>query len=357
MFRMEQGRSIVLCLPVCSTPIAFDSGHLCVKVHDNVGRSVQSTSHWGANRLDAIIAGWRLLVPINREVAMEFLKLLIDLIEKIPATFWGVVVGAFFSMAGVWATNRASSKRMSDQFEHEHRLKTLEREMSLRKEIYLELAEAVNAAIQDAYRFGNLEIPHSEVTKDFVEKSPAMAKVHVIGKTQTIQALAAFSSEVNAAFYKLWAKRHLLFRIKEQIAQVDRMLSEIAAERDRYLALSKQFNLDGEISQLKWKVITENFEAESKRANSLLEERGLLGKTLEESHYRFVNECSETATSFGTTLLPLVKAVREELELPLDLDAYRALQEENITRQREALEGFLRELGVTQPDPGGSPLS
>lgn len=286
---------------------------------------------------------------------MEYLRLLIELAEKIPATFWGVVVGSFFSIVGVAATNRASFKRMSAQFDHEQRLKTLEREMSLRKDIYLALAEAVNSAIQDTYRFANLEIPHVDVTKNYVERSFAIAKVHVIGRTETIQALAIFSREVNAVFYKLWARRHLAFQVKEQISQIDRKLSEINAERQKYIALSKQFNLEGETSQQKWKVITENFDAEGKRANSLVEERGRLIQLLNEASYRLTHECSEAASSLGLVLLPLVKAVREELDLPLDLDVYRALQEESAERQRQSLEAFLRELGVTQPKPGAAP--
>ncbi len=286
---------------------------------------------------------------------MEILRLLIELVEKIPATFWGVVVGSFFSIAGVTATNRASSRRMSAQFDHEQKLKTLDREMSLRRDIYLGLAEAVNAAIQDTYRFANLEISHADVTKSYVERSFAVAKVHVIARTETIQALAIFSREVNATFYKLWAKRHLAFRVKEQISQIDRQLSEINAERQKYIALSKQFNLEGETSQQKWKVITENFEAEGKRANALVEERGRLIKALEEAQYRLTNECSEVASSLGILLLPLVKAVRDELELPFDLDVYSALQKENAERQRQALTSFLRELGVTQPSPGTTP--
>jgi hypothetical protein len=49
-------------------------------------------------------------------------------LENVPATFWGVLAGSFFTLLGVWLTNRAQGRRLDRQLEHERTLKSEERE-------------------------------------------------------------------------------------------------------------------------------------------------------------------------------------------------------------------------------------
>ena len=86
------------------------------------------------------------------------------LIEKIPASFWGVVVGAFFSLGGVALTNRATDRRQRKQLAHDREVKDRDRELSLRKDVYLAAAEAISAGFMSVSRFPNLDVPHEKIT-------------------------------------------------------------------------------------------------------------------------------------------------------------------------------------------------
>jgi hypothetical protein len=103
---------------------------------------------------------------------MYMLTEFIHLLEKIPATFWGVIVGSLLSLSGVALTNRASDRRLRAQFEHERILKAKEREMAFRKEVFLAAAEAVAAGINAIGRFANLELQNEQITNVYIEKSP-----------------------------------------------------------------------------------------------------------------------------------------------------------------------------------------
>src|SRR5690554_3758238 len=133
-----------------------------------------------------------------------------DYLDAIPASFWGVVVGSFFSIAGVATTNRASGKRLRAQFEHELALKTKDREMALRKEVLLAAAEAIAAGMSSVGRFVDFDIPNDQITQLYGEKAPAIAKVHVIARTETILPLARFTSHLGALHLELFARRHEL---------------------------------------------------------------------------------------------------------------------------------------------------
>lgn len=273
---------------------------------------------------------------------MEFLTWILNSLDRVPATFWGVVVGSFFSIAGVRATNRASFLRLRAQFDHEQQLKTKEREMSFRKDIYLALAESVHAGIQDLHRFSNLDITHVEVTAAFNEKSPAMAKVHVIAKTETVTALANFSSELNAAFYYLFARRFELFQTKYSLSIVDDQIARSEKERDKYLSLMQQFNLNKEIDQQRWDVVTTGFEMEVKRVNEALVKREQLVVKLQKEQAELMKECTSAAEKVSKLVIPLLATVRGELELPLDFAKYEDLLQQSAAKQAEAMNRFIQ---------------
>ena len=54
--------------------------------------------------------------------------------------------------------------------------------------------------------------------------------------------------------------------------------------------------------------------------------------------------CIECSQQMNTLVPPLLKAVREELELPLDEQSYQAIIFEGIAKQQASLEKFVEEL-------------
>src|SRR5438093_10325384 len=127
---------------------------------------------------------------------MNAVTALFALIEKIPATFWGVVVGAFFALCGVALTNRANDRRLRAQLVHDRQIKDRDRELSLRKDVYLAAAEAISAGFMAVGRFPNLDLPNEEITAGYIEKSPSVAKVHVIAREETMRAVAILTGEL-----------------------------------------------------------------------------------------------------------------------------------------------------------------
>jgi hypothetical protein len=101
----------------------------------------------------------------------------VHLLGSIPGTFWGGVFGSFFSLAGVALSNRAADKRLRTQLEHERELRAKERELTLRKEIYLAGMEALQAGATIITDLANLDIPQEQIGKSYSEKAAAVAKV------------------------------------------------------------------------------------------------------------------------------------------------------------------------------------
>lgn len=267
---------------------------------------------------------------------------ILNLIEKIPATFWGVVIGAFFSLGGVSLTNHANGRRLHAQLAHDRDMKARERELSLRKDIYLAAAEAVSAGLITVSQFSDLDIPHDKLTEAYIDKSPSITKVYVIAREQTAEAVANFVGELGATYLRLFAKRYPLVAEKRQLAFLKEQMDGFAKERDRMVELMKQFNLDGKLDQRQWDVINKNFQFESDRVTETIKQHTTRSRNFYASQIEYMKECVTEHNRLSRLLVPVLISVRTELELPINEAAYMEVIEESIRKQEISLKEFIQ---------------
>ena len=275
-----------------------------------------------------------------------------------------LITGGFTLLAtlsGIFVANYFQNSRLRTQLDHEQKLKDREREMSLRRDVYLEVAEAVQAGLIAINRFPNLELANDKVIEGYIDKAPSIAKVHIIGKEETVNAVIDFTAELSAAFLRLFAKRVSLASQKQQIevlrAQVDSSLKDNA----RTLEHIKQYNLDGLSDQNRRDWLQRNFELERKQGTEATQEADALTVTLYLKQLQYMKECAEETTKLGRLVAPMVFSARKELELPINEVGYRRVIEEAVAKQDESLKNFMQELKalITGPttDHGGAPTT
>ena len=287
---------------------------------------------------------------------MTWLTDILTLVEKIPASFWGVVVGSFLSLGGVVVSNRANDRRLRQQLAHDRELKNRERELSLRKDIYLAAAEAIATGLNSIGSFANLDISNDKLTAAYVDKSPSIAMVHIIAKTDTTKAVAKLVGELEAAYLRLFARRLPQLAEKQQIAFIKNQTDAFGRERDRMLELMKQYNLSGENDPRKWEILEENFNFEQKRIDNAVEEHDRLASYMYSKQIDLMSECINETTKLSRLIAPVLTAVRTELEMPFDEASYVAVIEENILHQKSVVAEFIKQIQtsvVAQQDAPG----
>ena len=281
---------------------------------------------------------------------------ILTLIEKIPASFWGVVVGSFLSLGGVVVSNRANDRRLRQQLAHDRELKNRERELSLRKDIYLAAAETIATGINSVGSFANLDIPDAKLMAAYVDKSPSIAKVHIIAKTDTTKAVAKLVGELGAAYLRLFARRLPLLAEKKQIAFIKDQMDAFGRERDRMLELMRQHNLSGEKDSRKWEIIENNFNFEQQRIDNAIKEHDGLASDMYSKQIDLMSECINETTKLSRLIAPVLATVRMELEMPFDEASYVAVIEESILHQKSAVAEFIKQVQtsvVAQQDAPG----
>lgn len=271
------------------------------------------------------------------------------LLENIPATFWGVIAGSFFSILGVWLTNREGTKRLQRQFEHERFLKTRDRELDLKKDIYLEAAEAMSLAIETVSRLGNLEFSDELVMESYSKKSPSMAKVQVVGSIELQEAMFTFCGEHNDRILKLSQTRYMLMAEKAQIANLDTQVGQFSKEADRFLEMMKQYNIAGLQEPTKWDVLCQNYTFEHARSVKTCAESRALSSKMGLRHLEFIDECRGNTIAMVPFVIPVLTAMRSELEIPFNKIHYERIVLEMQDNHRKTMACFKRKMAFNFP--------
>ncbi len=248
----------------------------------------------------------------------DFLQLLGQLRDKIPATFWAVVFGSLLTLLGIYFTNRANDRRLSLQLQHDRELKNREREMTFRKDTYAAAAEAIAVSIGALSKFSELSFSPKEVSETYLEQMPALAKVNLVAGEDTIRALTNFGGGFTGTFLRLTQQRMVLSNLQEQIAARAALVkSESEAAR---LATANQ-----EIQQM-----TADFSAK---------------------RFRFVKQCLVESKNVNKLLIPLLVAARMELELSISKERYAEILHQAYSNMEANFDEFIQNLAVNVGAP------
>jgi hypothetical protein len=214
--------------------------------------------------------------------------------------------------------------------------------MTLRKEIYLAAAEAAAAGMIAIGRFTSIKDFDEKLINGYTEKSPSLIKVHIVAKEETVRAVINFSTELNATFLRLYARRAPLVFRKQKIDLLRAQFDSSMNENSRSLELMKQSNLDGLHDQPRWDALRRSFENVQRSGEEARQQADILDTELRAKHFEYMEECYGEAIRVGRILTPALISIRKELDLPIDEAEFRRISEEAIVKQIESLKEFIQ---------------
>jgi hypothetical protein len=212
----------------------------------------------------------------------------------------------------------------------------------MRRETYMAAMEAISSGMVAIGKFGELNVSQQELWQSYFEKSPAIGKVTIVGRDETIKAMANFSSELTGAFFRLEAKRSKLDIIWRRFSALEENINQSIKEQDRLRVIMDEFRAEGLEEKPKWNLVQKKYKAEQQKIERL---------TAEQEEIQFypalmslIKESMQEIAKLDRLLPGLVRLMREELELPFDEENYRRTVEENHRKQAEFLQVFMQEM-------------
>ncbi len=270
-------------------------------------------------------------------------------LDQIHPAFYGVIFGSFLTIIGVVLTNRSNTKRLRLQHEHERDLRNKERDLNMRRQVYMDAMESISAGITAISRFSDLHESPDALMQSYSNSSSKESRVMIVGTNETIQALASFNVELNGAFLRLSSKRENFDAIHQRNQQLEKEIEHIDQRLDEISAQGSENSEFTERALDSKKIQSEGRTLEEKRTK-LKEEYDVLSSQLVPLIQNLVRESIDELGRLNQLLVPIVACMRAELELPFDEAFYTRVLSSGHEKLNQHLASFFENYDSEKPE-------
>lgn len=285
----------------------------------------------------------------------------------VPQLIWsgvvGALAGAFMALLTTWLNNRAQNRRQEQQLRHDSEQRTrqlqhdidqrqaqfahdseqrrIDREMSLRREVYLEAIGAIGKMQEFISSYAQQDISESDKVAMVQGSTGSLNKIHIVGTNRTIEAFSAAQLAFVRSNRRLGTTRLDIIRKSIDIEQSQRALRRLEERRLALLQLAGDFEPTSRrdaVEEIRSRILAIEDEIEA-TSSSLDESQNNLFRL----QMRLIGESVESNVEMITAFSAAVVVVREELRFGLDVEAYRSFIKAHQDEVRKELTEFLSE--------------
>jgi hypothetical protein len=251
-------------------------------------------------------------------------------VSSIGNLFAGFLVALIALMGVLW------------QLKNDREQRRIAREMELRKSVYLEAGEAITNSIGLITKYSEVDTEDTDLNKQFSVYSSIISKTNVIADVNTLNSIQKISLEIGKAVLKYSLKRAPIIDLKAKIKAQDEIIQTFTNEQNRLVEVMKSLNLEGVIDKQKWEYINNYYKFSTDQVKEARAKRGKLSEEIYTYAFDLHKECLEDTARISQTLLPEVLTnIRNELGLPLNTEAFRALIYKNYSEIKVAIDTFI----------------
>lgn len=280
-------------------------------------------------------------------VAFALLIVALFVLNYIPPVIFGGfisgIIGAGIALYGTKLQNEANSKRQKElldeqsnqqkeRLEHEAKQRKLEREMIMRRDIYLDGIEAVGNMQQFLMAFSNINQTTEARESVLTDIAPALNKVAVIANLDTIEALNKINVFYTRNLTALIEKR---MEIDNNIQYKNNLENSIQTLFQRNQQLINFLNPPNNLTVVQIGLINSEHQNNYKEINNnqdIIKE--LEHQTLDQVT-DLLNRCFQNNTEFIKLGADAILCIRRELDFPIDETRYKNMIEETAREDAE----------------------
>lgn len=121
---------------------------------------------------------------------------IVSYFKDVPNVIWSGVIGALIALAGVMLSNKGNNKRLNSQLQHDAAEKTKERINALRREVYLQAVECIEATSIHLSSITQRDIAKLNMNEELQAITACMAKLRLVAEPET----AKLASQLGVLF-------------------------------------------------------------------------------------------------------------------------------------------------------------
>ena len=265
-----------------------------------------------------------------------------EFLISIPGVIWSGVVGALIALFATWLQNRAHLRRQREQLIHDAEQRRLDREMTMRREVYLAAAEAAAKLQEYLGSFSRTDISQEHHQAILADSAGALNRVYLIGEFETLKAFKNIQESFSISSLNLLEKKITVAYATTKVSEVESRIQELVQRKDQIIVTiqavtqAKQENFLGTlISQF------QKAEEEIETEQGLLEEAH---RDLQNHQINLLKEALRAGIELATRLADATVLVRRELGFSLEEEQYKKMIAENSETIQKHYNDFITRL-------------
>jgi hypothetical protein len=233
-----------------------------------------------------------------------------------------------------------------EELKSENKLKhaSIEREKSIKKEVYLHAVEAITRSQNMIVNFSNLSLANEDITVNMVEDSGIMAKIQIVGSKETVKATTAFMAAIGSKTLELILERSALLDRKSSIEVLESLKEKAMNDLESYLKMMKNINLEDHQNNDLWLRIKAQVDFEQGQVDQYKNDIAKIWNVQSSEHITFTQKCFNTFIEVSGLLPPIILSVRNELDLDIEPEDYLNIFNNNLDTGKKVFGDFFLKL-------------
>lgn len=246
----------------------------------------------------------------------------------------GVILSTFIGYIGVSRTIKATDRRDAKKLDADIGHKDKEREIALRKEVYMEAASGMVSA--QKYLVKLVDGSNSEHNSiDQLDKFfAAVARIEIVGTNETIEKVDSVLRQFNESHFALLRGALQINNMENELRVTKEEIEFKYDTYDRTVALLRngQIQQDPGLEQINHDIV------------ALGQNVSVLEKALPNVRGSFQKKCVTEALKVARLIYPAVIAIRSELHLTFNAETYEALKISSLDKAQSDFDDFVNDL-------------
>ncbi len=267
-------------------------------------------------------------------------------LEEVLKGIVPVVIGSLITLLGVWLQGRSESKRLKIQLRHDSEQREKERQMDLRRDVFLGAAEALGKQAEYINLFGKVDFDFWKEQEILKGNVGAGYKVHLIAGIETIEAYARANQCWANAVLELSKKRLEVEEVKAELSSQESLIAMLSNRRDEALASMKSLVNSGVQYGAAYQFHQKRFDDCQEEISDEMGKKAKLLSMQVKLLLEISAVCMTAQMEFSKRLQTVSLAARRDVNLALDENKYQELQA-LITREvQEAGRVYIEDMKV-----------
>ncbi|NTV93330.1 MAG: hypothetical protein HGA72_08740 [Chlorobiaceae bacterium] len=255
---------------------------------------------------------------------------------EVSETIIAAISASIVTFIGVLYTVRKSYAHLRFQLEHDAKERERERQMSLRRHVYLPAIGVFSSNLSSIVNMANLELLNEQLFK-INEDTPAIAQIQIVGSDTVVLATNHYSLVLTEALMTLIGERVKLLDLKHSFELAIEYENKSLANQREYIDMMTNYKLQGSADQSLLNRIEVQIKFYGEQTQKYGNEREKAFSILNKQHIAFLGICLDHLIKVSELIPPIVIAIREELELPLDRETFLYDHRKSMERMKNII--------------------